>query len=285
MTSIAGRVAVVTGGASGIGRGIAEQLIAEGAQVVIADVQQDALDATAAEIGATGIRVDVTDPASVEALAAEVIERFGSVGIVVNNAGIGALGRLADLSLADWKWMIDVNLWGVIHGVTTFLPLLKANPDGGHIVNTGSMASFSPMAGGGAYAVTKYGVAALTEALAIELEEDGVPVHVTLLAPGTVRTNIKNSTRNRPAELAGGLADVDISEGVAADLRWIDPIEAGRIVTRSIRNDDLYALTHPDWWHIVEGRQTAIRTAFEKYPVEDAAALSAAPSAAPVVAS
>jgi NAD(P)-dependent dehydrogenase (short-subunit alcohol dehydrogenase family) len=266
MTTIEGRVAVVTGGASGIGRGIAEQLIAEGAQVVIADVQQDALDATAAEIGATGIRVDVTDPDSVEALAAAVVERFGSVGILVNNAGIGPLARIADLTLSDWKWMIDVNLWGVIHGVTTFLPLLRANADGGHIVNTGSMASFSPMAGGGAYSVTKYGVAALTEALAIELEEDGVPVHVTLLAPGTVRTNIKNSLRNRPSGAEGGLADVDISEGVAAGLRWIDPIDAGRVVTRAIGNDDLYALTHPDWWNIVEGRQSAIKQAFEKYP-------------------
>ncbi|MFB2586352.1 SDR family NAD(P)-dependent oxidoreductase [Herbiconiux liukaitaii] len=275
MTSITGRVAVVTGGASGIGRGIAEQLIAEGAQVVIADVQQDALDATAAEIGATGIRVDVTDPESVEALASAVVERFGSVGILVNNAGVGPLARIAELSLADWKWLIDVNLWGVIHGVTTFLPLLQANQEGGHIVNTGSMASFSPMAGGGAYSVTKYGVAALTESLALELEEDGSDVHVTLLAPGTVRTNIKNSLRNRPEGLAGVLADVDISEGVAADLRWIDPIDAGRIVTRSIRNNDLYALTHPDWWHIVEGRQATIRAAFEKYPVDASSGASA----------
>lgn len=270
MTSIEGRVAVVTGGASGIGRGIAEQLIAEGATVVIADVQQDALDATAAEIGAVGIRVDVTDPESVEALAAEVMERFGSVGILVNNAGVGPLARIADLKLADWRWLIDVNLWGVIHGVTTFLPLLQANPDGGHIVNTGSMASFAPMAGGGAYAVTKYGVAALTEALALELAEDGSPVHATLLAPGTVRTNIKTSTRNRPAGAEGALEDIDISEGVASELRWIDPIDAGRIVTRAIRNDDLYALTHPDWWGIVEGRQTAIREAFEKYPAGSA---------------
>ncbi|GAA2243883.1 SDR family NAD(P)-dependent oxidoreductase [Herbiconiux moechotypicola] len=280
MTTIAGRVAVVTGGASGIGRGIAEQLIAEGATVVIADVQQDALDATAAEIGATGIRVDVTDPASVEALAAETVERFGSVGILVNNAGVGPLARIADLRLADWKWLIDVNLWGVIHGVTTFLPLLQKNPDGGHIVNTGSMASFSPMAGAGAYAVTKYGVAALTEALALELAEDGSPVHVTLLAPGTVRTNIKTSLRNRPAGAEGALEDVDISEGAAAGLRWIDPIDAGRIVTRAIRHDDLYALTHPDWWHIVEGRQTAIREAFEKYPVETSGAAASADAGA-----
>jgi NAD(P)-dependent dehydrogenase (short-subunit alcohol dehydrogenase family) len=269
MTSIQGRVAVVTGGASGIGRGIAERLLAEGATVVIADVERGALEATAAEIGATGIRVDVSDPESVEALAAEVVDRFGSVGIVVNNAGVGPLARMADMSLDDWRFLINVNLWGVIHGVSAFLPRLLANPDGGHIVNTGSMASFSPMSGAGAYAVTKYGVAALTEALALELAEDEANVHVTLLAPGTVRTNIKASLRNRPDGQGGALADVDISEGPARDLRWIDPIDAGRIVTRAIRNNDLYALTHPDWWHIVEGRQQAIREAFEKYPVEE----------------
>ena len=270
MTSIQGRVAVVTGGASGIGRGIAEALIEEGATVVIADVQQDALDATAAEIGATGIRVDVTDPASIEALAAETIERFGSVGILVNNAGVGALARLKDVTLADWRFMVNVNLWGVINGVTTFLPLLEANEDGGHIVNTGSMASFAPMAGGGIYNVTKFGVAALTETLAIELAEDGSNVHTTLLAPGTVHTNIKNSLRNRPDDLAGGLQDVDISEGVGAGLRWIDPIDAGRITTRAIRNNDLYALTHPDWHHLVKNRTDALDAAFAQYPVEGA---------------
>lgn len=268
MTNIAGRVAVVTGGASGIGRGIAEQLIAEGADVVIADLQEEALQATAAEIGAVPVRVDVTDAASVEALATSVLERFGSIGIVVNNAGVGPLARMAEMTLADWKWIVDVNLWGVIHGVSTFLPILQANADGGHIVNTGSMASFSPMSGAGAYAVTKYGVAALTEALSLELEEDGSKVHVTLLAPGTVRTNIKHSLRNRPGAQDGALKDVDISEGPGADLRWIDPIDAGRIVTRSIRNNDLYALTHPEWWHIVEARQQAVKAAFERYAEE-----------------
>ena len=270
MTEIAGRVAVVTGGASGIGRGIAEALIEEGARVVIADVEQGALDATAAEIGATGVRVDVSDPASVDALAAEVLDRLGRVDIVVNNAGIGPLGRVKDLTLNDWRWMIDVNLWGVVHGVTTFLPILEANPEGGHIVNTASMASFSPKPAQAAYSVTKFGVAALTETMALELAEDGSKVHVTLLAPGTVHTNIKNSSRNRPPGLEGGLKDVDISQGNhRGGVRWIDPIQAGRVTTRAIRNDDLYALTHPEWWPMVAQRQEEIRAAFEKYPVLD----------------
>ena len=273
MTQIEGRVAVVTGGASGIGRGIAEQLIAEGATVVIADVQQDALEATAAQIGATGVRVDVTDPASVEALADAVLDRFGRVDIVVNNAGIGPLARIKELTLRDWKWMLDVNLWGVIHGVTVFLPLLEANPEGGHIVNTASMAAFAPDAGLGAYAVTKFGIAALTETLAIELAQDGSRVRVTLLAPGTVRTNIGTSSRNRPEGLAGGLKDVDIAqEDFTEGVRWIEPIEAGRVVTRAIRNDELYALTHPEWFEpLVAPRFAAIRAAFEKYAPGSAA--------------
>ena len=268
MTTIEGRIAVVTGGASGIGRGIAEELGAQGATVIIADVERGALERTATEIGAVGIHVDVSDPQSVESLAEQVTERFGSVGILVNNAGVGPLARVADMTTADWRFLIDINLWGVINGVTAFLPRLLANPDGGHIVNTGSMASFAPMAGGGGYAVTKYGVAAVTEALALELEEDAADVHVTLLAPGTVHTNIKNSLRNRPAGLEGGLADVDISQERAADLRWMEPRDVGKIVARAIRNNDLYALTHPDWWGIVEARHAAIRDAFHAYPAE-----------------
>ena len=268
MTAIEGRIAVVTGGASGIGRGIAEALIEEGATVVIADVQQDALDATAAEIGAVGIRVDVSDRASVERLAAEVLERYGRVDIVVNNAGIGPTGRVKDLTDNDWKWMLGVNLWGVIHGISVFLPLLEANEDGGHIVNTASMASFSPLPGLGAYAVTKFGVDALTETLRIELAEDGSKVQATLLTPGTVHTNIKDSSRNRPKDLEGGLKDMDLTANpVRAAQRWIEPITAGRITTRAIRNNDAFAVTHPDWWPRVAERQDRIRAAFEKYPV------------------
>lgn len=268
MTQIADRVAVVTGGASGIGRGIAEVLIEEGARVVVADIEPGPLAATAAEIGADGIAVDVSDADSVERLAAETMRRHGRVDIVVNNAGVGPVGRIAELTLADWTWILNVNLWGVIHGVTTFLPILRGNPDGGHIVNTASMAAFSPPAGLGAYSVTKFGVAALTETLIAELEQDGSRVRATLLAPGTVRTNIKDSSRTRPAGLEGGLRDVDIAASpVRPEQRWIDPVVAGRVTTRAILADDPYAITHPDWWPTVAARQERIREAFHRYPV------------------
>ena len=202
LPDLGGKVAVVTGGASGIGKGIATQLVAEGARVIIADIQRDAMAATAAEIGAAlAVHVDVSDPASVDALARQAIETFGAVHVVCNNAGIGPLAPVADLTLDDWRWMIGVNLWGVIHGVHTFLPILKQNRDGGHIVNTASMAGLVAGPRLGAYAAAKYGVVGLTEVLAAELAADNSRVGVSVLCPGTVHTNIGHSSRNRPADL------------------------------------------------------------------------------------
>lgn len=267
MTEISGKVAVVTGGASGIGRGIAEQLIDEGAKVVIADINQEAVDIVASEIGAWGVALDVTDAAAVSALANATVEKFGKVDIIVNNAGVGPSAPISELTLDDWHWIIDVNLFGVINGVHAFLPHLMKNTDGGHIVNTASMAIFSPLSGLGAYGASKAGVAALSEVLAKELEEQGSEVKVTVLPPGPVRSNIKNSLSHRPKGQNGALVDVDLTaEEGAESLRWIEPREAGRIVTRAIRNNDLYALTHPEWWPMVAERDATIKASFDKYP-------------------
>jgi NAD(P)-dependent dehydrogenase (short-subunit alcohol dehydrogenase family) len=263
LPDLRGKVAVVTGGASGIGKGIARQLIGEGMRVVIADVEQAALEQTAAEIGAVGVRTDVSDLESVRALARSATERFGTVHLVCNNAGIGPMGRIADLTMADWQWVLGVNLYGVIHGVQTFLPILEANQDGGHIVNTASMAGLVTPARLGAYCVSKFGVVALTEVLAAELGYAGSKVGATVLCPGTVRTNIHSSSRNRPEHLAGGgLADVDISRSDNPAYRWISPEDAGAVVVRAVKNGDLYALTHPDWYGMVERRHQAIADAF-----------------------
>ena len=265
LPDLAGKVAVVTGGASGIGKGIAIQLIAEGAQVIIADIERDAMEAAAAEIGAVGIQTDVSDPASVDALALAAVDQFGAVHVVCNNAGIGPLAPVADLTLDDWRWMIGVNLWGVIHGVHTFLPILKANREGGHMVNTASMAGLVAGPRLGAYAAAKYGVVGLTEVLAAELAADNSRVGVSVLCPGTVHTSIGRSSRNRPADLPdAGFKDIDIELEDNPRYRWIYPADAGAVVVRAIKRGDLYALTHPDWYPMVAERHQAIAEAFRE---------------------
>ena len=255
---------MVTGGASGLGKGIARALMAEGMRVVLADIEAAALDHTAAELGASGWVTDVSDAGSVQALADEVRRRFGAVHLVCNNAGVGSIGRLADLTLEDWRWMIGVNLWGVIHGVHSFLPLLRANPDGGHILNTASVGGFVTMPGLGAYATTKHAVVALSETLAQELAEAGSSIGVTVLCPGPTRTNIKTSSRNRPGSRGPrGLTDVDLeATEFGASARWIEPDEVGRIVVEALRSGALYAFTHPEQMDAVAQRfDTILRAA------------------------
>jgi NAD(P)-dependent dehydrogenase (short-subunit alcohol dehydrogenase family) len=265
LSDLRGKVAVVTGGASGIGKGIATRLAGEGMRVVLADIEQGPLDQVAAQLGAVAVPTDVSDVESVRALAKEAVGRFGTVHVVCNNAGIGPLAPIADLTMDDWHWIIGVNLYGVIHGVQVFLPILEANQDGGHIVNTASMAGLVAPPRLGAYSVTKYGVVALTEVLAAELAAAGSKVGASVLCPGTVRTNIGTSSRNRPEHLADrGLTDVDIELDDNPFYRWIGPEDAGAVVVRAIKQGDLYALTHPDWYPLVEQRHQAIAAAFRQ---------------------
>lgn len=280
LQDLSGKVAVVTGGASGIGRGIAAALLAEGMRVVIADVEEGALQATASELGAVGVRTDVSDLQSVESLAAAVRDRYGRVDVVCNNAGIGGSARIADLTPSDWRWTLDVNLWGVIHGVQVFLPILLANPDGGHIVNTASMSGLISRTGLGAYNVSKYGVVALSETLAGELAEDGSKVGVSVLCPGFVRTNIGAYLRNRPQQFAdGALGRPEVTTTSSASVRAaaerfhrIEPEEAGAMVVDAIKHGDLYILTDPEMSFEVEERFQHIKAAFEKAAARGAAA-------------
>jgi len=270
LTELDGKVAVVTGGASGIGFGIARQLTGQGMKVVIADIEQGALDRAARELGALPVRTDVSDPESVENLAARALAEFGAVHVVCNNAGVGSVATIAEATLADWRWMIDVNLYGVIHGTTTFLPILKRNAAGGHFVNTSSLGGLATMPTLGLYSVTKFGVVALSEVLAQELAAEGSKVGVTVLCPGTVSTNIKASKRNRPAELgSGGLQDVDLeSTEFGALTRWASPEEVGDVVVNAIRRGDMYAFTHPEMKQPILDRQASIEQAFERAHAE-----------------
>jgi NAD(P)-dependent dehydrogenase (short-subunit alcohol dehydrogenase family) len=267
MPDLNGRVAVVTGGASGIGRGIARQLRAEGMEVVIADIEDDAMHETARELGAHGVRTDVSDIGSVRALARTVTDRFGTVHVVCNNAGVGPWAKVVDLTIDDWRWMIGVNLWGVIHGIHTFLPILLANTEGGHIVNTASMAGLIPTPQLGAYVTTKFGVVGMTETLAIELARDVAKVGVSVLCPGPVHTNIGSSSRNRPRGLSHvGFADVRLEDSYVyrPGFDWVEPDQAGAVVVDAIKTGKLYALTHPGALDGVEQRFDRIVEAFKQ---------------------
>jgi NAD(P)-dependent dehydrogenase (short-subunit alcohol dehydrogenase family) len=263
---VRGKVAVVTGGASGIGRAMAVRFVEAGMDVVIADIEEAVLAATASELGVAGIVTDVADADSVAALADATIERFGAVHLVCNNAGVGGGGAIRDLTLNDWQWVIDVNLWGVIHGVHMFLPHLLRNPDGGHIVNTASVAGLVAGPGIGPYNASKYAVVAISETLAAELAADGAPVGVSVLCPGLVRTSIFTSQRNRPAELRNETpksearaANEEIAQALLAE--GIDPsIVAGKVLDAVVA-DQFWIITHPQYLPAVAERMARIQAA------------------------
>lgn len=264
LANLTGKVAVITGGASGIGRGMAERMLAAGMKVVIADVEEARLEQTASEIGALGVKTDVRSYEQVEALAKAAVDAYGAVHVVCNNAGVGPMGLIADLVMADWRWMLDVNLFGVIHGVQAFLPILKANTDGGHIVNTASIGAFFTAPRTGAYTVAKFGVMALTETLAQELAAEGSKVGASILCPGPVKTSISTSSRNRPADAGvGRLYDVRSEDlGVFdGDVPYISPEETGGLVIDSIKRGDLYIFTHPEMALWTKYRNDAIEKA------------------------
>lgn len=257
-----GKVAVVTGGASGIGRGIATRLRDAGATVVISDIDAGLLATVAAELGVTGIPADVSKAEDVQRLADVTVAQFDRVDIVCNNAGVGSMGRIAKLSLADWKWMLDINLWGVIHGIHSFLPVLQAN-GGGHIINTASMAAVDPHPNMGAYTASKMAVLGLTESLAKECAEEGGAVKASVLMPGPVTSNIKESLRHRPGGESGGFFDVDASEdGFLSTLRWMDPLDVGDLIVNAIGTAQLYIITHPELWKPIGDRFDAIAAEF-----------------------
>jgi NAD(P)-dependent dehydrogenase (short-subunit alcohol dehydrogenase family) len=214
MEDLRGKVAVITGGASGIGLAMANAFAGEGMHIVLADIELGALEAATPEVAARGgevlaVPTDVTDPAAVDQLAEQAIDRFGAVHVICNNAGVGGLGGVAwDVPLAGWRWVLEVNLWGVIHGVHTFLPKLVEQGEG-HIVNTASAAGFAAMPFMAPYSATKHAVLAISEALHHEVTMMAPGVGVTVLCPGFVRTHIAKSDRNWPMERLGPLPPSD----------------------------------------------------------------------------
>lgn len=261
MEDLAGKVAVVTGAASGIGLALSRAFVAEGMSVVLADIEQDALDAAVAGFpdGAEvlAVRCDVSDPAAVDALRDAAVERFGTVHVVVNNAGVSTGGPIWAHTPEDWDWVLGVNLYGVVNGVRSFTPSLIEQGEG-HIVNTASMAGLSSPPFMGVYNVSKHAVVTLSETLFGDLALAGAEgVGVSVLCPGWVQTRIHEAARNRPD---GVVADPEgpsagFAEVAAALIAGgLDPDDVARQVVDAIRHRRFYILTHPEWKPMISGR-------------------------------
>ncbi len=258
MKDFSGKVAVVTGGASGIGRAMAERFAAEGMKVVLGDIEQAALDRALEEMRANGaqaagLRTDVSKAADVEALAKFAVDTFGAVHVACNNAGVGMGGSAWGMTVKDWEWMLGVNLWGVIHGIRTFVPQMLAQGDECHIVNTASGAGLHVRPFLGMYAATKHAVVALSEALYHELKLTGSKVGVSVLCPAVVNTRIGESERNRPQTLAnegeaGNPAQMAAMEQAfrAALAAGLAPEKVAEAVLEAVREERFYILTHEE---------------------------------------
>jgi NAD(P)-dependent dehydrogenase (short-subunit alcohol dehydrogenase family) len=245
------RVAVVTGGASGIGKAMATRFAAEGMRLVVVDIEERALTDAVDELRAggaeaIGVRADVAVARDVDEVRDRAIEAFGAVHVVCNNAGVGA-GGVADTPLEVWEWVLGVNLWGVIHGCHTFLPVLREQ-DEGHIVNTASLAGLGGVAGLGVYCTTKFAVVGLSESLFYELAAAGSNVGVSVLCPGFVQTRISSSTRNAPASIAEWTASDTAARvrdaSAALTAAGIMPAEVAEAVVDAVHDRRFFVLPH-----------------------------------------
>jgi NAD(P)-dependent dehydrogenase (short-subunit alcohol dehydrogenase family) len=278
LRQLEGRTAIVTGAGSGIGLGLARTYARHGMSVVLCDIRGDRLDAALAEVRGLGngraiaVPTDVSHRASVRNAADRAVRAFGALHVACNNAGVTIHGRsVADLAPPEWDWLIGVNLYGAIHGIETFLPLIRSHGEEGHIVNTASIAGFQVNGPrrSGAYAATKYAVVALSESLAYDL--DGSPVGVTVLAPAAVKTRIYVSGENRP-ERFGGPYEEPGNDPFQQELETgLEPDEVGERVVRAIRDRELYVFTHMetrDWLLARHGRIIDAFGACERWVAE-----------------
>lgn len=281
MDQLEGRVAVITGAASGIGAAMARRFAAEGMGLVLADVEEPPLDALVTELSAAGAEVigvptDVSDAGSMDHLGQAALARFERVNVVCNNAGVsGSSAPVHELTAADWDWVLGVNLHGVVNGVQTFTRRIEAHGEGGHFVNTASMAGHLALPGMGVYATTKFAVVGLSEAMRGDLAAKNIGVSV--LCPGVVRTNIFDSGRNRPVTLRGErdtaallLPGDDSDPERAARLEAVlaaalDPAVVGDMVLHAIQNDELYVFTHPEMAAYSEARWNEMNSAFQRW--------------------
>ncbi|HET7123326.1 MAG TPA: SDR family NAD(P)-dependent oxidoreductase [Bradyrhizobium sp.] len=274
MRQLAGKTAFVTGGASGIGFALGAAFAQAGMKVMLADIETEVLAEAVKSLhdfapNVRGVPCDVADPLSVEHAAKACYEAFGNVHVVCNNAGVAAAGGIDNISLDNWRWVLDVNLMGVLHGIRTFLPHIRGHGEGGHIVNTASMAGMNSGLGFSPYVASKFAVVGMSEGLATQLKPFGIGV--TVLCPGYVRTRIGESGRNRPERYGAtqppdpasqaGLLVAQIAERLQSGL---DPSDVATRVLTAIREQELYVFTHPEMRAELEERFAAIMAAMDK---------------------
>lgn len=272
MKNFNGKVAVITGAASGIGKGLAARCVREGMNVVLADIEEEALNQAASELQAVGagvlaVKTDVSNAESVKQLAQAAIRHFGAVHLLFNNAGVAADSWVWQNTLHDWEWVLGVNLWGVIHGIRTFVPLMVEQATEGHIINTASMVGLIATSGLGAYAATKHAVVSLSETLYLELAQIKAKIGVSVLCPLGVQTKILESARNRPASKAetaatNGTGPFDTELGQKFWQRvWqeaLTPDQLADLVFDAIQENRFYILSDPAATAMVEQRMNDI---------------------------
>ena len=269
MKEFAGKVAVVTGAASGIGLAAATRFAEEGMKVVFADIEELALEAAVTKLRNAGHEVlsvptDVSKWSAVQALAEATMVAYGSVNVVHNNAGVVVSGPIEELSISDWEWVLGVDLWSVIYGIKAFLPFIKSSGEG-HIVNTASTAGLQGPKGIAPYSVAKFGVVGITETLRLELEADQSPVSASVLCPGAINTQIVFSKRNRSVESAADHKTSDVEKGFEENAGALlanegkDPAEVADMIAKGILANDFWIITHSDWKDVMVERAAAMK--------------------------
>ena len=269
MRELEGRTAVVTGGASGIGRAMVERFAAEGMNVVVADIRADAVDAFVAELraagrAATGVPTDVSRLDDLRTLADATVDAFGAVHLFCSNAGVVVGGRVEALTDDEWRWVLDVNLWGTVHGTRIFLPLIERQGEG-HLLATSSTSGLAAPPFIAPYSVSKAGVVALMECLRRELDERSSPVGASVLCPGPVRTDIVRSGVETPSavgarsETEEGRSFVEGSGALLAE-EGIEPAAVAAMVVDAVRTNRFWVLTHPAWAAVLRRRVEAMVT-------------------------